>query len=210
LTTAPPSAGVLHLALLAQAQPGRQFLTGNPTSQDRARRHFGVQRHRREAAEQAADVGHHVLALLAARAVHRHVAMGQVDQRVGARALHEGARHQLVQQVIFQTLAFAAAGLAPFLLFDLFQLARQQVVDHRARQDLVLTAHRQPQRIADAVREHGLLFAAERGNETARIHFERANRLEQYLRQQGVDFGEIRGGREAEQRQVAKEHGIPE
>ena len=180
---------VLHLALFAQAQSGRQRLAGDPAGQDRARRDFGVQRHRREAAEQAADVGHEVLAGLAAGGIHRHIAVLQVDEGVVARGLHEGARQQFMQQVVLHALALAATWAAAFLLLDLLQLALEQVVDHRCRQDLVLAAHGQPQVFGDAVGELLLFLAAERRDEAARVHFQRANRLEHGVRQQGIDFG---------------------
>ena len=67
-----------------------------------------------------------------------------------------------MQQVVLHPLALAATRAAAFVGFDLFQLAFQQVVDHRARQQLVLAADGQPQVLADAVRELFLLFAAER------------------------------------------------
>src|SRR5690606_11815834 len=50
---------------------------------------------------------------------------------------------------------------------------------------------------------------AERRDETTRTRLQRADRLEQRVRQQGVHFGEIGGGGETEERQVAKEHGFP-
>ncbi|KAG0924244.1 hypothetical protein G6F32_013985 [Rhizopus arrhizus] len=115
-----------------------------------------------------------------------------------------------MQQVVLHALALAPARATAFLFLDLLQLALEQVVDHRRRQDLVLTAHGQPQMFGDAVGEQFLLLAAERRDEAARIHFQRADRLQQGVRQQGVDFGKIGGSRETEERQVAEEHGIPD
>ena len=130
---------------------------------------------------------------------------GAVDQRIGARGLHERARQQFVQQVVLQPLAGLAARLAPFLLFDFQQFLLQQVVDHRAGQDLVLAAHAQPDRVVDAVGQR-LFAAAERRNEAARGQFQRADGLECRFGKQVVQLGEIEGGGEAEQGEVAEEH----
>ena len=121
--------------------------------------------------------------------------------------LHEGARQQFVHQVFLEPLAGAAAGLAAFLLFDLGQLLGQQVVDHRAGQQLVLAADGQPERVANAVRQP-VVAAPERRDETARGQVQRADGLERQLGEQVVELGEIEGGGEAEQGQVAKEHQV--
>src|SRR5690606_30846751 len=106
-----------------------------------------------------------------------------------------------------EPLAGLAAELAPFLVLDLGHLLRQQLVDHRAGQDLVLRAHHQPDRLADAARQH-LLAAAARGAEAAGIHLQRTDRLERGRRQQLLELGEIVAGGETEESQVAEEHAV--
>src|SRR5690606_8424605 len=85
------------------------------------------------------------------------------------------------------------------------QLLLQQVVDHRARQQLVLAADAEPDRVADAVRQ-GLGVAAEGRDEAARRQLQRADRLERAVGEVAVEVGEVERSGEAEERQVAEEH----
>src|SRR5690606_7829875 len=129
----------------------------------------------------------------------------EVEDGIGAAGPHERARQQLVNQVFLQPLAGAPTGTAAFLLLDLGQLLLQQVVDHRAGQQLVLAADAEPDRIADAVRQ-GLGIAAEGRDEAARRQLQRTDRLERAVGEVAVEVGEVERSGEAEERQVAEEH----
>src|SRR5690606_8564598 len=107
------------------------------------------------------------LAALAAGGIDRAYAVLQVDQRIGARGTDEGARQQLVDEVVLHLLAHAAARAAALLLLHLGQAVGQHVVDHGRRQQPVLAADGEPDRVADAVRER-LAVAAEGRDEAAR------------------------------------------
>src|SRR5690606_7279314 len=119
--------------------------------------------------------------------------------------LAEGARQQLVAEVLLEPLARAAAGLAAFAFFHLGELLAQQVVDHRRGQDLVLAADGEPDRVVDAVAQR-LGVAAGRRHEAARGQLQPADRLERALGEMLVEAAQVEGGGIAVEGEVAEEH----
>jgi hypothetical protein len=151
--------GIAQFAFLAQRQTFGQGLAGDPAGQHArgATSALSGSAGKLPRAPRICEIT--FSPVLLGRGIHRDEAVLQIEQRVGAGRLDEGARQQLVQQVVLHLLAHAPARLAAFLLLHFGDLARQQVVDHRAGQDLVLAADGEPQRIADAVRELLALIA---------------------------------------------------
>jgi hypothetical protein len=143
---------------------------------------------------------------LRAAAVDREHGVAAVDVRAHPHRPGEGARQQLVQHLVLEPLARPPAELAAFLLLDRRGAIGDRGVDHHRGQQLVLATHAHPQAVAAAVRQAGVV-TTERRDETARGQLERTDRLGAAFVQPGVEVGEVEGSGEAEQGEVAEEHG---
>ena len=153
--------GLLQLAVAVDAEAGGRLLLAQPARHRHGRRQLRLQRRDGDAAaERVHQPGGDGVGLLAAAGLDDDAPGRGVDPDPGRAALREGARQQVVDDLLLHLLGRLALGAPAGLALGAVEVLVELALDHRAGNRLGLAAQPQQPLAADAFEQRAMRVAA--------------------------------------------------
>ena len=194
-----------QFAVLVNREPLWGLTSGQPAGHRGRGGLLGTQQGQRQAVERVAQLLEHVLGLALAARIDHQPAIDRVDPRKHAPAAGEGARQQLLRDLLAQLLHLLAAELVALLLGQLLGALVGLLLDHGGGQQAVLEAEADQELAAHGMHQH---LVTERRQPAAALHVLAAAGVEGLLRKLFLEAlgAHVPGGGKAIDLQILEPH----